>query len=411
MTFRLPLCICLLAAFGLDACQRDRGAGAMPSADREQPASDEVPATPAAAESSEAEPDSRPKRVTLTPEAVTAANILIAPVTVERGALEHGGMDVPGYVELDPRRVALASPRASGRLERLQVVEGDRVRAGETVALLSSPEYLTAQADFVQATRRAVLLAATADSGGSAAIAEAARRRLARLGVSTAEFERLAAGGETRELLAVPTPLDGTVMKAHAIVGAAVEAGAPLFEIADLSVMDVIAQVPERSLPLVQVGRRASVSVVAFPGLHVDGTVERLRGGLDLETRTAQAVVHVRNPDGRLRPGMFATVRLDVPGDYRPEGGAKGPVLLIPADAVVNDGEDRIVFVEVKERTYERREVRFEPHAAGALGADPAPQVRVREGLQPGERVVVRGAFVLKSELGKASFGEEEQEP
>jgi RND family efflux transporter MFP subunit len=406
--YRLAYCLCLLTALGLGACKRDRGADAMPPADRERPAADGAQQTPDAAEGGGTESESRPNRVALTPEAAAAGHIVVAPVTVERGELEHDGLDVPGQVEFDPRRVALASPRAPGRLERLQVVEGDRVRGGQTVALLASPEYLTAQGDFVQATHRAALLAATPDSGGSAAIAAAARRRLARLGVSAAELERLAAGGEPRELLAVLAPLDGTVMKAHALAGASVEAGAPLFEIADLSVMDVIAQVPERSLPLVHIGRPASVSVVAFPGFHVDGTVERLRGGLDLETRTAQAVVHVRNPSGRLRPGMFATVRLDVPGDYRPDGVAKEPVLLISADAVVNDGESRIVFVEVGERTYQRREVRVEPHAAGALGADPAPQVRVRDGLRPGERVVVRGAFVLKSELGKAAFGEEE---
>ena len=347
-------------------------------------------------------------RVTLTPEAVAAARIVVAPVEVERRELEHGGLDVPGQVEFDPRRVALASPRARGRLERLQVVEGARVRAGQTVALVASPEYLTAQADFVEATRRAGLLAGSSDSAGAAAIAAAARRRLARLGVDADELGRLAGGGEPRELLAVHAPLEGTVMKAHALAGAAVETGAPLFEIADLSVMDVIAQVPERSLPLVRPGRRASVSIVAFPGVHIDGTVERLRGGLDVETRTAQAVVHVRNPGGRLRPGMFATVRLDVPGDIRPVGREQEPVLLIPADAVVNDGENRIVFVQVGERTYEWRDVRVEPHTAGALGADVAPQLRVREGLRPGEQVVVRGAFALKSELGKSAFGEEE---
>jgi RND family efflux transporter MFP subunit len=408
MSYRLAHSLCLLAALGLVACGRDRGADRTDSADRERPAANGAPTTSEGADSGRTEAESRFRRVTLTPEAVAGAHIVVAPVTVERGMVEHYGLDVPGQVELDPRGIALASPRASGRLERLQVVEGDRVRAGQTVALLASPEYLTAQGDLVQATRRAALLAATPDSAGSAEIAVAARRRLARLGVNAAELARLEAGGAPQELLAVPAPLSGTVMKAHAFAGAAVEAGAPLFEIADLSVMDVVAQVPERSLPLVYLGRRASVSVVAFPGLHVNGTVERLRGGLDPETRTAQAVVHVRNPGGRLRPGMFATVRLDVPGDYQPDGAAKEPVLLMPADAVVNDGEDRIVFVEVAERTYERREVRIEPHAAGALGADPAPQVRVREGLLAGEQVVVRGAFVLKSELGKSAFGEEE---
>jgi RND family efflux transporter MFP subunit len=401
----------LFVPLGLGACQGERQGETAASGAGDQPASKEAQAGAAERRDQGQESggsESQTTRVTLTPEAVAAARIAVVPVLVERGELAHGGLDVPGQVELDPNRVALASPRAPGRLERLQAVEGDRVRAGEPVALLLSPDYLTAQADFIQATRRAAILATTADSGGASAIATAARRRLARLGVPVQELDRLASGGEPQELLAVPSPLDGTVMKAHALAGAAVETGAPLFEIADLSVVDVIAHVPERSLPLLRIGRRASVSVVAFPGLHLEGTVERLRGGLDPETRTAQAVIHVGNPGGRLRPGMFAAVRLDVPGDYRPEGASTEPVLLVPSAAVVNDGESRIVFVEVAERTYERREVRVESHAAGALGAEVAPQLRVIEGLSPGEKVVTRGAFVLKSELGKADFGEEE---
>jgi RND family efflux transporter MFP subunit len=347
-------------------------------------------------------------RVTLTPEGMRTAGIEVVPVASEAGALAHGGLDVPGQVEFDPHRVALASPRAAGRLERLLAVEGDRVAAGQVVAEVASPEFLSAQADFVQASMRARLLAPSADSAGAAALAAASRRRLARLGITDGELARLADGGEPRELLPVTSPLAGTVMRTHILAGAAVEAGTPVFDVADLAVMDVVAQVPERSLPLLQLGRRASISVVAFPGLHMDGRVERLRGGLDPETRTAQAVVHVLNPGGRLRPGMYATVRLDVPEAAATPEDTREPVLLIPSEAVVNDGESRVVFVEVGERTYERREVRVEPHTSGALGADPAPQLRVREGLRAGERVVAHGAFVLKSELGKAAFGEEE---
>lgn len=392
----------LLAGLGASACDRARDQAQVP-ADSAGPA--------AGGETSEhatGETEAGRDRVTLTPEAVAAARIESTPVVTEQGELAHAGLDVPGQVEFDPRRVALASPRAGGRLERLQVVEGDRVRTGQTVALVASPEFLTAQTDFIQATRRAAMLAESPDSAGATAIAAAAASRLGRLGVGPDERERLAARGEPSELLAVVSPLNGQVMKSHVLAGGAVEAGTPLFEIADLSVVDVIAQVPERSLPLVRTGRRASISIVAFPDMHFEGAVERLRGELNPETRTVQAVIHVPNPSGRLRPGMFASVRLDAPADLRPNAASAEPVLLIPADAVVNDGETRLVFVEVAERTYERREVRVEPHAAGALGAASAPRARVREGLRPGERVVVHGAFVLKSELGKAEFGEEE---
>ena len=129
-------------------------------------------------------------RVTLTREAVAAARIETTPVVLEQGELAHAGLDVPGQVEFDPRRVALASPRAAGRLERLQVVEGDPVRAGQTVALVASPEFLSAQADFIQATHRSALLAETPDSAGASAIAAAAASRLGRLGDTALQVVR-----------------------------------------------------------------------------------------------------------------------------------------------------------------------------------------------------------------------------
>ena len=206
----------LLVGLGASACKRARENAQLP-ADSTGPApGGETP------EQSAGETNPSRDRVTLTPEAVAAARIESTPVVLEQGELAHAGLDVPGHVEFDPRRVALASPRAGGRLERLQVVEGDRVRVGQTVALVASPEFLTAQADFIQATRRAELLAASADSAGATAIAAAAGRRLGRLGVAADERERLATRGEPSELLAVVSPLDGQVMKAHVLAGGAV---------------------------------------------------------------------------------------------------------------------------------------------------------------------------------------------
>jgi hypothetical protein len=101
-------------------------------------------------------------------------------------------------------------------------------------------------------------------------------------------------------------------MEAHLLTGAAVEPGAPVFTVADLSVIDVVAEVPERSLPLVRTGQRASVRIAAFPAMRFEGEVERLRDALNPETRTVRAVIHVPNSSRRLRPGMFATVQLAV---------------------------------------------------------------------------------------------------
>ena len=356
-------------------------------------------------------------RITLAEAAFATAGIAVAPVDVLRADASGVALSVPGQVELDPRRVALVSARIAGRVERLTAVEGDRVSAGETVAYLYSPEFLTAQVDLAQAQRRARLLAGTPDDSGARALVEAARRRLRLMGSSDGEIERAAGDGDPASVLALRAPLDGSIMEAHLLPGAAVEPGAPIFTVADLSVIDVVAEVPERSLPLVRTGQRARVSIAAFPNLQFNGTVERLRDALNPATRTVRAVIHVPNASHRLRPGMFATVQLDVSlrdalaagGAPRPASpGAGSAVLTIPETAVVTDGERRFVFVEVGLRTYERREVRIAPLSPPGSTVSRALSVVVQDGLRSGERVVVTGAFTLKSELAKASLAEEE---
>lgn len=350
-------------------------------------------------------------RVTLTEAALQTAQIRVDAAIARTGDAANEGLVVPGQVEFDPRRVALISPRTAGRIERLAVVEGDRVRAGQTVALLYSASYVTAQNDLVQAVKRARLLEGTADAEGAVALVEAARRRLGVFGASRTEISRLEAGGEPSNYLAITAPFGGRILEAHTLTGAAVEAGQEIFTLADLSVVDVVAEVPERSLPLVVVGQRATVGIAAYPSMRFEGRVERLRGELNPETRTVRAVIHVPNPSGRLRPGMFATVELRVPASAvapgtSSSGSASSAWVSVPESAVVSEGERRFLFIEVGPRTFERREVEIASLAAPGSAAPTVTRVIVRRGLNLGERVVVEGAFILKSELAKAGLGE-----
>lgn len=348
-------------------------------------------------------------RVTLGETAYQTAGIRTEAVRSATGPAVAEDLEVPGTVEFDPRRVALISPRTSGRIERLLVVEGDRVDAGQTVALLYSPSHVTAQNDFLQAVRRSRLLAGTADEEGANALAEAARRRLRTLGVGNNEIARLEAGGEPAQFLALTAPFAGSIMEARSLQGAAVESGQEIFKIADLSVVDVVAEVPERALPLVRIGQGASIGIAAYPNMRFAGQVERLRDELNPETRTVRAIIHASNSTARLRPGMFATVRLLVPSATvaRVTGGTAGEaeLLTIPESAIVTDGDRRYVFVEVGERTFERREVQIASLAPPGSATPGSDRVAVRSGLVAGDRVVVNGAFILKSELAKAGLG------
>ncbi len=345
-------------------------------------------------------------KVTLSESAFRTAQIDVQLVMAGSALNNADGLVVPGQVELDPRRIALVSSRTPGRLERLSVVEGDRVGAGQTVGALFSTDFLTAQVDLGQATRRVQTLAGTPDETGARALADAARRRLRLLGASEAEINRGAAGGEPASTMSLRSPIGGSVIEAHVLPGAAVEAGAPVFTVADLSVIDVVAEVPERNLPQVRTGQRATITIAAFADMQFEGRVERLRDALNPETRTLRAVIHVPNASRRLRPGMFATVRLDVPSASGVGAGAQ-PILTIPESAIVTDGERRFVFVETGPRAYERREVRTAPLSAPGSATQRTALVSVQDGLRAGERVVVRGAFTLKSELAKAGLSDE----
>lgn len=345
-----------------------------------------------------------PTRVTLTEAGFATARVAVEPVQVETTGAAAGGLEVPGQVEFDPARVALISPRAAGRIERLLVVPGDRVQGGQTVALLFSPAFLTAQTDLQQARRRSDLLAGTADAGGARALLDAARRRLALLGATAAEIGGIERGRAPAALLPVRAPFAGSIIEATALAGAAVEAGAPLYRLADLSTVNVAAHVPEAALGALRVGQRAAIRVTALPGRPFAGTVRRISDQLDSTQRTVDALVQVSNTGRALKPGMFATVALTVPGAGRASPGTS--ILSVPETAVVTDGEARYVFVEVGPRAYERRAVELAPgpRAGGLQGG----RVVVVSGLRQGERVVTRGAFALKSELTKGAFAEDE---
>ena len=386
-----------------------KGPGVPASSDSATPGSAPGTAGQAAERDSTRDPD----RVSLSAAAYATAAITVDTVRRTSAAAPSGGLEIPAQIEFDPARVALISPRTAGRIERLTAVVGDPVSAGQAVGYLSSPDFMTAEADFLQARRRAVLLAGTADAEGTAALSRAARQRLELLGVPASTVARLEAGAEPETLLPIVAPFSGTIVQGMALAGSAVQPGSPIFQLADLSVVNAIAQVPERALAVVHEGQNASVSVAAFPGLHFAGHVRRLQSELDSITRTVKAVVRVPNSGRQLRPGMFATVRLRVPA-----GAAAAPsspttdgstLITIPESAVIVRGEDRYVFVQVATRTFERRAVTVVPLAPPGSAVEPGGRVVVQTGLTAGDLVVVSGAFTLQSELGKSQLGEDEK--
>lgn len=294
-----------------------------------------------------------------------------------------------GRVEFDETRMAYVAPRFGGFVERLHVdFEGKAVTRGQPLLEIYSPDLVTAQEELLLARR----LGDTVGSSGVEGVAEgagelfaSARRRLEYWDISEPQIDRLLATGEVRKTLTLHAPVSGIVMTKNVFEGQAFEPGENLYMIADLSEVWVEAELFESDAPLVGEGMAAAVTLTALPGRVLEGTVEYVYPTVAEETRSLRARVALSNPDGTLKPGMYATVRLE--RDL-------GEVLAVPRPAVLNTGEKSIAFVDLGGGRLEPREV--------TLGIAGSGYVEVLEGLERGQRVVTSAQFLLDSESNLA---------
>ncbi|HBL31602.1 MAG TPA: efflux RND transporter periplasmic adaptor subunit [Acidobacteria bacterium] len=346
--------------------------------------------------------------VELTPEAHARAGIETAAVEAQAlGAV----LDTTGQVGFNEDRLAHVGPRISGRITAVSATLGQRVKRGETLAVLDSTELGQAKAAYQQALARETLTRETYErerrlaaekisSEQEALTARAAHLEAAaelRRAEETLRLMGLAAsqmGQAGSSLSPVTSPFAGTVVEKEADLGEMVSPERNLFTVADLSRVWIWIDVFEKDLRRVHPDDDVSVEVDAYPGETFEGKVSFLAGSVDTTTRTVRARIDVNNADGRLRPGMFARIRLTDP-HIAPAGPG---VPVVPESALQRRGEEFDVFVPDGERRYRRREVR--------TGRKAGDFVEILEGLKPGERVVVKGAFLLASEAAKETMGE-----
>jgi cobalt-zinc-cadmium efflux system membrane fusion protein len=192
--------------------------------------------------------------------------------------------------------------------------------------------------------------------------------------------------------MALVSPIDGVVVERSATLGQNVEPSETLFVVMDLRRVWILVEVYEKDLAFVHEGIKATVQVAAAPDREFSGVVENVGAVVEPQTRTVKVRIALDNP-GMLKPGMFATVRLE-------GGSAKGERrgLFAPGAAVQRLGDETVVFVPAGENTFARRDVKVSRQAG--------EWVEIAEGLTAGERVVTTGAFALKSELQKGEMGE-----
>ena len=291
-----------------------------------------------------------------------------------------------GTVQVDERQLHVVSPKFEGYIERLNVNQtGQKVARGQSLMEIYSHDLVLAQQEYVVALQGARSLEnASPEARDSArSLAEGALSRLRNWDIGAGQIERLRSGGQPSRTLPLASPVSGVVLEKKAIQGMRFMPGEPLFQIADLTNVWVIADVFEQDLAQVDVGQKAEVSFNALPGMTFTGKVTFVYPTVTPETRTAKVRIELPNHEGHLRPSLYGTVQLAAPV-------AKGPVVAVPDSAVLDTGARQAVLVERGEGLYEPREIKAGTRADG--------YVEVMDGLKEGEKVVVRANFLIDAE-------------
>jgi RND family efflux transporter MFP subunit len=223
------------------------------------------------------------------------------------------------------------------------------------------------------------------------------RDEMRALGVIIAEGEREHDHSRDTSLVAVVAPVSGTVTERLVNPGAGVEAGKPLFTIANLSTVWVIASVPEAQVGQIRVGTPAEIRSAALGGGALAGRVNYIDPQLNEETRTARVRVEVANPGGRLKAGMFVEV-----GFQTGTSAATGEELMVKSEAVQRIGDRSVVFIPKEDEpgAFEARDVQ--------VGGETEGYRRVIGGLALGDRVVTKGSFTLKTQMMKGEMGDDD---
>jgi len=316
-----------------------------------------------------------------------------------------------GEVRYDQNNYALISPLGGGVVKDVRVDLGDEVRKGDVLAIVDSVEFGKAKADFLRAAaqeqRWKWLNDSYAEGQASGAISQRelmearaeldsaevevaiAAQTLRNFGLDDGRIARIREEKDTNTNLEVVAPFDATLVARNAVNGENVDAGDPLFEIADLSKMWLILNVFAEDLGELSKGMPVAFQPEGQKGTAVQGEITWISPNLDEKTRTASVRAELKNPDQQLRQGLFGT---GVIGVHEGE-----QMAVVPKDAIQWDGCCNMAFVQIGEGEYQPRKVR--------LGDQVENGYVVLAGLSVGESVATQGSYLLKTEVLKSQIG------
>lgn len=322
--------------------------------------------------------------IPLTAEAVQRAGIVVSPVTTTAA---DAILRLPGVVEPNAYRQVVVTPLTSGRVTRVLVELGARVRRGQAMAEVFSPPLAEAQSRFlslkgeVEAAAQQLRRTERLVEIGAASQQEL---ELVLLGMNGAAIDRISSAAGMAAALTVPAPIDGVVTERGANVGLNVEPSTPLFTVVDLSTVWIVGDLYEKDFPHVRAGADAVVTTTAYPARRLEGRVSYIDPQVSAATRTARVRVEVPNPRQDLRIGMFAEIEI------RKQGGS--PVPVVPRGAVQTIGPHHFVYLAPISAPGVFVERAIE------IGPGSGEHLQVRAGLAPGDRIVTEGSFFVRAE-------------
>ncbi|MFJ7501133.1 efflux RND transporter periplasmic adaptor subunit [Serratia grimesii] len=283
-----------------------------------------------------------------------------------------------GSVATDERGIQIIAARANGLVEKLYVrASQQQVKKGEVLAQLWVPDWSAAQQEYL-AIRKL----------GDTALTAAARQRLQLLFMPGAVIRKVERTGKPEPRVRIVAPESGFVNKLTVLEGAQVTAAQGLFEIATLDPVWIVADYPQAQAGLLKVGDKVQAASASWPGERFEGEVSELLANVDPLTRTFKARILLRNPQQKLRPGMYLQLTLS-------QSHVGKPVLAIPQEALIGSGDRNRVLVAEGNGHFTPVEV--------VAGRAQDGWVEIKRGLSAGQQVVTSGQFLIDSEASMRS--------
>jgi len=340
-------------------------------------------------EAIEAVEEKAASEVTLTAEAMKTAGIETTEAAFRPTTRK---IHVPGEIIFNPKRLSHVTARSAGRIEQLLAYPGERVQKAQILLLLYAQDFLSVQAEYLQASERFKRLAGDpVERAAAQSLYESAKNKLRILDLTDEELAEVEKTGKLMTLLPVRTPLSGSIIESSLTSGDYVEVGASLFRIADLTTVWADVHIFEKDLATVRAGADVILQAGALPGREFRGRLFQIGNVIDEKTRTVEARAELPNGDGQLRPGMFAEADIVSP--------LMSSVLMVPRAAIQEFQNKQAVFVRTQSNTFAVRYVETGDAFDG--------YVEIVKGLSEKEPVAARGSFFLKSEILKKTLGED----